>query len=347
MKALLAFALFALVPRPTCAQDSSDALAEAIGAVDSWIGARVRDEALRDSTVTKILAAEKAGLQLLADRMGTSTEQQDEKTASAVYSLICHVGILWLDQVEESGMVFAGQYNDLRVLHPSLGEFYLQLLLDTPGWYPIDRRWRLVPAVRDLYPKGPSADTMERIETMARDVEIEPENLRIRLAYALGQWGKRDLIKDTISGLEETLEGDSEEASLLALRELAGVHYLMREYSIAAVRHKGYLELAEKVDYYRTPADYYNAACCMNLSGDVRSAMDYLKRCLALNQSDKIDPSIRLKRDLFEKDPEIATIRGTEGFKKLLDEAFGDKVMDRAVDRKRRQPGFPAVFRLR
>lgn len=336
MKPLLAIVLFALVPHPICAQDSSDVSKEATKALDSWIDARVRDDALREHTVTEILAADKAGLQLLADRMRVSVEQRDEKASSAVYSLICHVGIAWLDRVEKSGMIFAGQYDDLRVLQPSLGGFYLQLLVDTPGWYPIDRRWRLVPAVRDLYPKGPDTDVIERIETMARDVEIEPEHLRIRLAYALAQWGKRDLVKDKIKSLEETLEGDNEEASILALRDLAAMHYSMREYSIAAVRHKEYLSRAETADYYRTPTDYYNAACCMCLSGDLRSALDYLKRCLALNQSDKIDPSIRLKRDLFEKDPEIATVRATEGFKKLLDEAFGDKTTISGDDRKRR-----------
>ena len=107
---------------------------------------------------------------------------------------------------------------------------------------------------------------------------------------------------------------------------MAQLHYDIRDYSVAAVMHREFIRKAEVADEGDlVPVHYYNAACCMCLSGDRRSALEFLKRCLAFNESSKIDSSMRLKRKLFERDPEIALVRKTKGFEAMLDRAFGKK----------------------
>ena len=332
MKPLLVNVLIVAIGTPLCSQESrqkEDPLAQAKVALSDWVVAKDKSETQLEKTVSRVIAAKRPGLRLLATMLEESGAGTDKKRIQALDSMLCHVALRWFDKVEKSGMLYAGQFNDLLVLQPRVGEFYLGLLLDTPSWFPINQRGKAVPALRDLFPKGPDKESLERIEAMANNKEEEPEALRFALAYALAQWGNRKLIKSEINALETKVKSDDEEVVVMALRDLAQIYYGIRDYGIAAVMYKDFLRRAEKAGSYLVPVYYYNAACCMSLSGDRRSALDYLKRSLQLNKSDRIDSSMRLERSLFEKDPEIALVRRSKGFAELLDQAFGTRNKDK------------------
>lgn len=307
-----------------CGQVQNPALAKATAELGKWVATTVkdRDDQALKRVVDAVMKAEKPGLDLLGARMKAADKAADRGRVDAFHTVLCHVGLRWLEKVEKSDMVFAGQYGELARLQPRIGEFFLDLLMETPEWFPIDRRWRVIPAIRDLYPKGPDGETLDQFQRMAEN-EIEPEYLRVGMSYALAQWGRRKLIKDKIAKLQKNADGKNEESALLALRDLAAIYYGIRDYSVAAVRHKEFLRRAEAAEYYIVPVDYYNAACCSCLSGDRRSALDYLDRCFTLNVSPQIDSSMRLKRKLFDRDPEIALVRATPQFAKLMERAFG------------------------
>jgi tetratricopeptide (TPR) repeat protein len=307
------------------AQPQIQAQQRARKAISSWIAAHKDDrEALIARTVTSIDGAGKSGIAELAAARNAARKANDKKRLLAVQSLIGHLGIRWFDKVEKSKLVFAGQYNDLQPLMPDIGDYYFTLLVQTPEWFSINERIKVIPALRDLYPKGPDDVTLDRVEMMATD-EKEPAHLRVGLAYAMAQWGHRKLIKSKIHALQKKSRGDNEEIAIFALRDLSEIYYKIRDYSVAAVSYREFIERSEKADEYLVPVHYYNAACCMCLSGDRRSAMEYLRRCLKLNNSSKVDSSVRMVRSQFENDPEIALVRSAKGFKELMDTAFGEK----------------------
>jgi tetratricopeptide (TPR) repeat protein len=176
--------------------------------------------------------------------------------------------------------------------------------------------------VRDLFPKGPSAHTIDQIEIMAR-TEVEPEGLRVGLSYALAQWGRRDLIKQKLRRLERVAASEDAETATIAQRDIAMIHYAIRDYMPAAVAYREFLRRGEATGFALMPEHYYNTACCYCLIGDQRTALQFIEQSLALNKSAAIDSSMRLKRELFEKDPEIGLARRDPEFRKLLDREFG------------------------
>ena len=210
----------------------------------------------------------------------------------------------------------------LKQLQPKVGEFYLGLLINTPDWFPDTRRIDVVPAIRDLYPTSPGEAVQEQIKKIASNEDIEPQGLRITLQYALAQWGDRSLVKDHINELNARAQSKDAEISMLAHKELAAVYYMMRDYLTAARMHRVFLTKAEAEAHYLVPVDYYNAACCMSLSGDLGSALNLIQRCLKLNTSDRVDDSVKLSRKLFDNDPEVRAVRKTERFRKLVAAAF-------------------------
>lgn len=300
-------------------------VAAARKAIASWVGVHIDDrDALVSKSIDRIDAAGKKGIAMLASELRAAGKDGDQKREAALHSLVGHLGLRWFVKVEKSKLVFAGQYDDLGALMPAIGDFYLGLLVQTPEWFPINERIKVIPALRDLYPKGPDRVIRDQVEAMATD-DKEPKHLRTGLAYALAQWGNRKLIRTEIRSLGKKSRSDDDETSILALRDLAEIYYKIRDYQIAAVTYRDFIRKSEAVDYYLVPVHYYNAACSMCLSGDRRSALDFVRRCLKLNKSSKIDSSMRMVRKQFENDPEIALVRKTSGFAEMLDKAFGKK----------------------
>jgi len=306
--------------------------------LQKWLDKEQRSEDLRTDVVEAIAEVGAKAMQHLAVEAVKAREGTDGAKARALDSVICHVGLHWLERVKKSKMVYAGQYSALMQLQPRVGEFYLMLVIDTPQWFPDNRRIEVVPAIRDLYPKSPGEGIQDAIKKIAKNEDIEPLSLRTTLKYALAQWGDRSLVKDHIHKLTAEARSQDAETSMLALKALADVHYQMREYMTAARMHNEFLTKAEAEDYYRVPTDYYNAACCMSLSGNVISALDLLDRCLKLNTSERVDESVKLGRDLFDNDPEIQALRKTKRFRELVSAAFpgsGAKKHDKRNSRDR------------
>jgi tetratricopeptide (TPR) repeat protein len=305
--------------RPTSRKNSLDHVKVLL---ERWLDKEQRSESLRSEVVEAIAAVGARAMRHLAGEAARARDGEDRSRARALDSVICHVGLHWLDRVKKSKMIYAGQYSPLAELQPTVGDFYLMLVINTPQWFPDNRRIEVVPAIRDLYPKSPGDAVQEQIKQIARNEDIEPLNLRAALKYALAQWGDRSLVKERINELTREAQSQDSETSMLALKALADVHYQIRDYLTAARMHTEFLAKAEAEDYYRVPADYYNAACCMSLSGNVHSALDLLDRCLKLNNSDRVDESVRLHRDLFDHDPEIRAVRKTKRFRELVSAAF-------------------------
>ena len=307
-------------------QPPAKSRAEAQDALKAWFDAdpRDRDEQARDKVVSRIMVAGPAGLDLLAGWVRRFAETPDPKLRKPAETLVGQVALRWLKMVEESPSRYAGQYQDLARLEPMAGEFYLRLLLDTPQWFSHKRRWLVISPLRDLFPKGPDPETLAQIEIMANNSEVEPEYLRVGLAYALAQWGRRDLIKVKIRALEKQASSGEPELVLLARRDLAKIYYGIRDYAVGAVAYRDFLQAAEAAETVY-PVNYYNAACCMCLSGDRRSAMLFLEKCLAINNSARIDSSMRVKRELFEQDPEIKLLIKDPRFAAMLEQAFGER----------------------
>lgn len=307
-------------------KQSQERLKKVRKALDEWLAreSRDRDEGTRDEVVAKIMGSGRPGVALLSSRYKKAAQSDDPDLRTANHTIVCHIALRWLEKVEKSPTRFAGQYGDLLQLQPAAGEFYMQLLLNTPQWYPVNRRWVVIPALRDLYPKGPDRDTLDQFEIRAKNVADEPEHLRIGMSYALAQWGRRDLIKIKIRALEKQAESDQEELALAAKRDLAAILYGIRDYAFAAVAYRDFLRAAEAAETVY-PVNYYNAACCMCLSGDRRSALGYLEKCLAINNAANVDPSMYVKRELFDIDPEIDLVRGDRRFIEMIDNAFGKR----------------------
>lgn len=320
MKLLLPFCLG--LATVAVAQVPAAKVAVAKAAFETWAKGSVEDrEATIKGTVKKLMAAGNPGLAWLSQALRKS---DDNKRTDRLLVMVEQVAHRWLIKVEKSEMVYAGQFDDLKVLMPEIGDFYLRLLTKTPQWFPYNERVKVVAPIRDLYPKGPDKIRREAILDMAQDDE-EPQSLKVLLAQALAQWGDRKLIKKKLQALQVKARDKDEETAILGLAELAQTYYDIRDYQTAAISHREHITKAEKADYYLAPVNYYNAACCMCLSGDKRSAWDYLLKCLELNDSPRIDSSMRLKRKLFDGDPEIRLLRKDKRFKPLLDKAFADQ----------------------
>jgi tetratricopeptide (TPR) repeat protein len=325
------------VSRPTTRKHD---LARVEALLQQWLDKEQRSDELRTKVVNAVAEVGAKAIQHLARQVSKAREGTDHAKARALESVICHVGLHWLEVVKKSKMIYAGQYQVLEHLQPTVGEFYLGLLIATPNWFPDTRRIEVVPAIRDLYPKSPNNAIQAQVKEIAQNEAIEPLSLRIALRYTLAQWGDRSLVKDHIHELTERAHSKDAETSILALKELADVHYQMRDYLTASRTHKEFLTKVEAEDYYVVPADYYNAACCMSLSGNLVSALDLLERCLKLNTSDRVDESVKLSRNLFDNDPELRAVRKSERFQKLVAAAFpksGAKKGDKKTGRDRKK----------
>jgi len=215
-------------------------------AMQKWIDASDERERLLDRTVESLLAAARAGLAMLAEELAAAQKQDDGARTGAIRSLVGHVAHRWLGKVEKSEMVFAGQYGDLALLMPDVGSFYLGLLLETPEWFPITDRVKVVAALRDLYPKGPGRVITDRVEAMAAD-EREPDSLRVALSYALAQWGNRKFVRSRIAELDRKARDEDTETAILALRDLAAIYYGIRDYAVGALTSKGSIGRADSV----------------------------------------------------------------------------------------------------
>ena len=331
MQSVRACALVLAAASAAMAQGQDDGkLVAAREALGKWLASDLADTTVLDRAVTAILAAGAPALDEVGDRARRAKLADDLPAGRALDAVITHVVIGFLKRETESGMIFAGQYDALRGLQPYAGKLLLRLLVDTPDWFSQQERHLLVFPLRDVFVQSPGEDVCKQLHEIAVDEDYEPEPLRQNLAFALAQWGDRGLIDARIARVTKDADADGiRDDRRAALRyELADIYYTLREYERAAQIHVEMLRRAEASGTRLTPLNYYNAACCLARAGEGQAALDELQRAAILMRSGRVDPSQMLERKLFERDPDLASVRGSAPFAKIVETAFGSKPAD-------------------
>jgi len=298
----------------------------AAAAIEKWLASEHDSADLMAATVATVCDAED-GLVVLGALQDRLVDASSGPRSKGLRSLFVKVALEHLRRTHKSDMTFVGQYRGLRPLQPWLDPFLFGLLLDTPEWYPLTFRVRLVPAIRDLSPKLPSADRVEAILALVDD-EREPVALRRGLAALLWRWGKKSSAQRFVRELRmATAEGDGEDR-VHATLQLADYFNTLQDYRSAASAHRAAQALARGAGVELLPVAYYSAACVHALLGDKERGIEALQRCAEMHASPNLDSSRRLKRELFEEDPEIALLRTDDRFAGLLKLAFGGRSDD-------------------
>jgi|RhiMethySRZTD1v2_1073278.scaffolds.fasta_scaffold00180_3 hypothetical protein len=307
--------------------------AKVAAAAEKWVTSDQVSREHLDLTVTVMVAEPKLGIDWLAAQLPSADKAPELPRSKGVHGLCTHCVLEFLRRRHESGVVFAGQYDDLRRLQPFVGKMLFGLLLETPEWFPTTHRVRLVPALRDVQPTLPDAQTLEATIAIADNAAIEPEDLRRALAAMLWQWGRKQHAQAFIDALQKaSSEGDAEER-VNTMLELADLHYQLREYKTSANAHRAAQALASSTKVELRPNAWYASACVHALIGDVERGMAALEKCASMHAAPHLDESLRLKRSLFESDPEIALLRKDERFAGILELAFGKAKSDKAGGR--------------
>ncbi|MEY2980730.1 MAG: hypothetical protein ACO4CT_00655 [Planctomycetota bacterium] len=293
-------------------------------AIRAWVRSDHTDEALRDAATKAVLDAGDAGLRALADTVRrTRPDQRDRRIG--VESLVATVVVGVLERAHDSGMRFAGQHNRLRALQPYAGTFLVQLVVDTPDWFPDDMRALVVPALRDVYPRGPEPGARTQLRAVAEDEDFESQALRDALAYAFAQWGERDLVQPRLDEYGENAGNGADTDELFFVRALAVIHYELREYAEAAKLWQRFTAGMDGLEAPIGALDHYNAACSLALAGEAEAALAALERCADLVAAGKVDSRAAITERMFETDPDLGSIRAQERFGRAMKKAFPDK----------------------
>jgi len=299
------------------AQEQADPAA----AIEQWLSSEHDSDELLASVVKAVCDAD-AGIEVLGGKQPLVTTRPTDPRSKGLRSLMAQVALEHLRRTYKSDMTFVGQYAGLRPLQPWVGPFLFGLLLETPAWYPLTFRIRLVPALRDLQAQLPGREDVAAMIDLVKD-EREGTDLRYALAALLWQWGKREHAEAFIRQLQlATTEGDGEDR-VNATLALADYFNSLRDYKRSATAHRAAQALAHGGGVELLPVSWYSAACVHALTGDVERGIAALRRCAEMHASPHLDSSRRLKRKLFEQDPEIALLRKDPRFSELLNAAFG------------------------
>jgi hypothetical protein len=310
-------------------EDPTKQLAKVKQAVEKWLVTDQTSEEMMAETVLTVLADPAVGLAWLGQQLPTIEKAPNAARSKGIRTLCVQVTLEFLRRTGKAGMVFVGQYNDLIALQPFASEFLFQLLLETPAWYPFTFRVRLVPALRDLQLRLPAVECVDGIVELI-DNEQESVGLRNSLAAMMAQWGRPEHANAVIKRLREvTMEGDGEDR-VDATLVLADYYNLLRDYKNAARAHRTAQALAKGANVELRPIAWYSAACVHALHGDLERGLEALERCARMNASPDLDRSLRVERNLFENDPEIALLRKDKCFAVLLKLAFGDDQKDQS-----------------
>lgn len=298
--------------------------AEQVAAVAvAWVTSDQVAERELQAAVKVLVQHDTAAIDWLAAELPAALARPSEPRARGVTSLATHFVLGFLERQRKTEMVFVGQYDALARLQPFAGELLFQLLLETPPWYPLTFREHLIAPLRDLQPKPPKPDRLAAVQELCAAVDVEPEALRRVVAAMLWQWGEPAAAKEVVARLQQaTTEGEAEDR-LTATLALADYQVLLRDYKAAASTHRAAQALARSCDVPLRPVALYAAACVHALLGDVERGLDALDRCATLLASPDLDTSLRIKRSLFDDDPELAPLRRDARFAAIVAKAFG------------------------
>lgn len=272
-----------------------------------------------DDAVHELLVDETAGFGWLTGRRREA--EADAPRKKAMDLLITNTVIEFMRRRHQSGITFAGQYEGLRALQPWSGALLVELLFDTPQWYPHTHRVRLVRPLRDVCPQAPSEAHMARALALVES-SIEPEELRRAVACLLWQWGNKQPAKERLDALRrESGEGDAEDR-IRILTSLAELQYELLDYRASAATYRAVQALAASTRLDLKPIVLYASACSHALIGDVEHGLEVLDRCAARLASPHLDATFKLERSLWENDPEIASLRRDPRFAAIFARAF-------------------------
>ena len=314
---------------------ASNAFQDPAPAIARWIEAAERDDAVRDAAVRAVLDAGAKGMTALRDA-ARATDPADRARRIGIESLIVSVVVGALERADDSGMAFEGQFDVLRELQPYAGRMLMTLVIDTPDWFPNDLRPRALPALRDVFPKGPSADEIAGLRRIALDEELEPQALREAVELALAQWGQRDLLDRRIAELVADAGDGSDTAELYFVGRLAHLLYESRDYAAAARRWQQFVEGMDRLGSEVSATSLYAAACATSRAGRVDGALDLLQRCAERIAAGLLDSRQELTRRMFEQDPDLRQIRPSPRFAAIVDTAFGPPAVEDSGPEERR-----------
>ncbi len=290
-------------------------------AAERWLAGDQASRDELDAVVRTLLEDPAAGIDWLAAQLPGAAQAASAR-ARAVHGLIVHFTLGYLQQQRATQITFQGQYAALARLQPVAGDFLFGLLLETPDWYPTTHRIHVVAPLRDLQPRLPEPARVDAIERIIDDAQVEPEGLRRALAALLWQWDRKRPAQAMIERLTAaTADGDAEERVQTTL-ELADFYNQLREYRQAAGAHRAAQALAKDADVALKPIAWYAAACVHALLGDVERGLAAIERCAALQASPDLDSSLRLSRSMFDRDPELASLRAHPRWAELMRRAF-------------------------
>lgn len=310
--------------KPQDPQTPVERARQAERAVEDWLNSDLQDQTLLDTAVAKMVDNGRAAISSLSIRLrkAAASPNLPHRTRIGLDSLTSNFLLAVLEQRANSGMVFAGQYDDLRELQPTAGTFLTNLVVDTPDWFPDNMRVLVVPALRDIYPNGPGQAVIQRLVDIAEDEDFEAQPLREAVGYALAGWGDRRFVQDRIDELERNAGERKDSEELHFVRELAFVHYNLRDYASGASNWQTYRSGMRALEAPLTAHDHYNAACCLALSGQRDAALAAIEDCAERIASGPLDTTAELNERMFDTDPDLRAIRPTDRFRAAQHKAF-------------------------
>jgi hypothetical protein len=218
------------------------------------------------------------------------------------------------DQIS-SNAIFAGQYAALKEV-PGCEALILEWISRPPtGTSRTPYRTACVRATRDIVEKA-SEELLGKLSKIAA-ASYESGELRQECAYALAQFGQRQLIDARLSEIEKATQSEDVMMRGPALQALAEIRYNLREFPAAAAAHEGFLALVESkklpIDEQAQPTLFYNAACSHALAGDKEKALARVGNALEAWKKQGAIP-----RRLIETDMDLRSLRDDPKFKELL-----------------------------
>lgn len=305
------------------AQQPQPTLADLDLAVNRWLAEDWTVERHRQQVVRQVLETER-GLAYLGEQLRAAGDKPSRRR-TGLSNLGTRVVVAVIDRALASGVAFRGQHKALEAMQPFASEALFTLLLRPPDWFASTRRQQLVAAIADLEESAPDADIFEEIIEVIENAEVEPADLRLTLSCLVWQWGERQYVEAELRRLRSaSAEGDAEDR-LIAMRELANLHYRVMDFGKAASTHRALEMMADRADLSLMPIDWYWSACYHALAGKIDRGLESLQRCTEMLASPEVDSSLKLPESLFRNDPELGPLRQAPGFKAAVDRAFPAK----------------------
>lgn len=269
---------------------------------------------------------QKAALEKLAadkDKGAVAISQLDERGKAILARCVS----TFIRKRIETNAVFAGQYSELRDFHPESSDLLLKWAKEAPREVanPEVFRTACLRALRDTLTAEQATD---RVRAELREIVGKAQSSRsgdaqffFNAACTLAQFGDTKVFDGMRDGLKKQAESGTDEEKLMALGNLATLHYEARKYEEAAGYYTTAISQLEKAgqEPEGLPTMVYNAGCCLALAGKKAEALQYIEKALELGAKTERP----LTKSLFDSDHDIESLRKEPKFLELYDKYFG------------------------